>query len=452
MARYKTRQMQRKLCISISLVIGLAVNLGACTSDDTSDTGPGETTRFAVAVTNLAPIYPFFASGIFSTPDGASEPGPLLPGGSYSVQFYAPPGSRVSFATMFVPSNDLFLAPLGPGIALFDDQGQPLSGDVTDQVWIWNAGTEADEPLGLGDNQASTQTGPDVGDADPDTNVRLANDPNLPPVSALIGATLSAGPGNQFTLTLENRSDDQTLLRADNSTIAVPLAPGIFVIHTEPNPLFSEGQAAPDHGLEALAEDGDPAALGLFLAAASGISSPLAPGIWWVHGQGEGLFVSGEIDAGLGLESLAEDGDPTPLMQSLLNTNSGSFGGSYGESPIPLQPGEAFLIEIEARPGDRLSFATMFIQSNDLFLAPGAAGIELFDADGGPISADVSDQVILWDAGTELNEAPGAGPNQAPRQAAAGVGEDEGGPVRPVDDGFVYPPPAQLLGVSIEPI
>ena len=34
--------------------------------------------------------------------------------------------------------------------------------------------------------------------------------------------------------------------------------------------------------------------------------------------------------------------------------------------------------------------------------------------------------VALWDAGTEKNEVPGVGPNQAPRQAAPNTGGNDG--------------------------
>jgi len=62
----------------------------------------------------------------------------------------------------------------------------------------------------------------------------------------------------------------------------------------------------------------------------------------------------------------------------------------------------------------------MFAQSNDLFFAPEPNGIPLFDAAGRARSGDSPDSIVLWDAGTEMNEQPGAGPNQAPRQAAPG--------------------------------
>ena len=59
----------------------------------------------------------------------------------------------------------------------------------------------------------------------------------------------------------------------------------------------------------------------------------------------------------------------------------------------------------------------MYVQSNDLFLSPGDTGIALFADDGLPISGDITAQIGLWDAGTEVNEEPGVGANQAPRQA-----------------------------------
>lgn len=69
------------------------------------------------------------SSGVFNTPVGADMPGPALPGGRYSFEFSASPGQSLSFATMFVQSNDLFFAPMDTGIPLFSgDGGAPLTG------------------------------------------------------------------------------------------------------------------------------------------------------------------------------------------------------------------------------------------------------------------------------------------------------------------------------------
>jgi hypothetical protein len=42
--------------------------------------------------------------------------------------------------------------------------------------------------------------------------------------------------------------------------------------------------------------------------------------------------------------------------------------------------------------------------------------------------------VILGDAGTEVNQEPGTGPDQAPRQKAPNIGMAENGVVRSVQD------------------
>jgi hypothetical protein len=96
----------------------------------------------------------------------------------------------------------------------------------------------------------------------------------------------------------------------------------------------------------------------------------------------------------------------------------------------------------------------MFGQSNDLFYAPKEEGIALFDASGKPVAGDITSQILLWDAGTEVNEEPGLGPNQAPLQPAPNTGPAEHGVVRPISevkDGFHYPTVAEVLRVTITP-
>ena len=97
----------------------------------------------------------------------------------------------------------------------------------------------------------------------------------------------------------------------------------------------------------------------------------------------------------------------------------------------------------------------MFIQSNDLFYAPDGNGIPLFDGDGNAIDGDVTADVLLWDAGTEVNQEPGVGADQAPRQSGPNTGADEGGPVVLIADGmmgpagFTYPNAADVIKVTV---
>jgi hypothetical protein len=69
-------------------------------------------------------------------------------------------------AQMFGQSNDWFYAPSPNGIALFDDKGKPVSGDITDQLYLWDAGTEKDEEIGIGPNQGPRQKGTNTGEAE----------------------------------------------------------------------------------------------------------------------------------------------------------------------------------------------------------------------------------------------------------------------------------------------
>ena len=191
----------------------------------------------------------------------------------------------------------------------------------------------------------------------------------------------------------------------------------------------------------------------------SDLPTPFAPGVWVLHSEAGPLFTEGEADKGYGLEALAEDGNPAGLAEALngMDLHAGAFNTPAGaEGPGPLLPGGSYEFEVKATPDTPyLSFATMFVQSNDLFIGPGEAGIALFDMDGMAMMGmqDVTAELQLWDAGTEANEEPGVGAHQAPRQSAANTGLPEiEGIVRVVDDSFTYPDVSALVKVTIEEV
>jgi hypothetical protein len=185
--------------------------------------------------------------------------------------------------------------------------------------------------------------------------------------------------------------------------------------------------------------------------------APTAPLLWTVTDAGNPLFTAGRKDRGQGLEQLAEDGNPGVLADYIAANlrsvvHSGVVTIPVGDkAPGPITPGKAFEFTFPAAPGQRLTVAMMFGQSNDLFYAPGANAIALFDKAGMPLTVDVSAQLQLWDAGTEVNEEPGLGPNQAPRQAAPNTGTDEHGTVRLVKDRFTYPATRDVVRMTIRP-
>jgi len=187
------------------------------------------------------------------------------------------------------------------------------------------------------------------------------------------------------------------------------------------------------------------------------VGVPLSPGVYAVHSGMAGLFTPGEAAAD-GLEALAEDGAPGTLAEEVEGSDEVLHGGAFttpegADDPAPLLPGDSYAFEVEASgDADRaLSLATMFVQSNDLFYAPAPRGVALFE-DGEPVEGDVTDAFDLWDAGTEQNQPPGEGDDQAPRQSEAGAGTEEMASVRAiddVDDGFEYPAVEDVLRVTV---
>ena len=181
-----------------------------------------------------------------------------------------------------------------------------------------------------------------------------------------------------------------------------------------------------------------------------------APVLWVVHtGSANPIFTGGKPDAGIGLELLAETGNPGDLVKSLTG-RSGLVSVGAAATPVgattegPITPGQVYQFEIEAQPGQLLSTAWMFGQSNDLFYSNDRP-IALFDAVGKPASGDMTAQLSLWDAGTEINEEPGLGPHQGPRQKNPGDGLRESQGIAHVRDNYSYPKTADVLRFTITP-
>jgi hypothetical protein len=239
--------------------------------------------------------------------------------------------------------------------------------------------------------------------------------------------------------------------------IAVVLAAGILLhrMNTSTPPVV-EPTAAPAETTFTIRIENIAASDAITTSDGGTATFALSPLGWAVHAPSTPIFTDGASASGTPLERLAEDGNPVPLVGELASMggidSSGVVDTPVGaSSPGILTPGESFEFQVTAAPGMWLSFVTMFGQSNDLFYAPQPPGIALFDADGNPMSGDVTWLIHLWDAGTEVNQEPGLGSDQAPRQAAPNTGEDENGVIHPVNDGFTYPNTADVLRVTITP-
>jgi hypothetical protein len=92
----------------------------------------------------------------------------------------------------------------------------------------------------------------------------------------------------------------------------------------------------------------------------------------------------------------------------------------------------------------------MMGQSNDWFYAPAESGIELFKS-GQAISGDITSQLMMWNAGTEVDQEPGIGSEQGPRQKAPNTGKAENSVVKTLNDGKAYSKAANVMRVTITP-
>jgi len=418
--------------------------------------------RFTVTLENVAQTKLYTSAGLFNTPVGDSAPGPATPGKMYQFTIDAGRKQKLSFATMLAATNDLFFGPDGTGIALYDSTGAPISGDVTSQIKLWDAGTEINEEPGVGPSTVSKQAGPNMGTDEHGNVVEIANATDgvhfdYPPVASIIQVTVAHTTGTLFQITIKDVSTADTLMTSAGNR-AAPLSPGVWVVHSGVDPLFTVGMPDRGKGLEHIAEDGNPTDLAAFVTANAGITYPASPGVWVVHEAGsKPLFTSGSPDYGDGIEAIAEDGNPTNLGAKL-SMLDGERAGAIFNTPVgatapgAITPGKKYQFSFDASPGDALSFATMLAATNDVFFAPKATGITLFDASGAPISGDITDQVSFWDTGSEGNEEPGIGPNTVTNQLAPNTGAGGEGKVQllsAVNDGFTYPAVSSVLKVSI---
>ncbi len=399
------------------------------------------TTTFTLTFENIMKNQTFFQAGVTDLQQ---------PGESKSYRFIAGIGMHLSFATMLVQSNDLFYGFEENGIALYDADGSALTGNITHAVRLWDAGTEINEVLGTGANQAPRQENVNAGERE-DGVIQLVDSLNdgliYPVADSMIRLSLEYDGNNQFVLTIENISNTAMMSSA--------LAPGIFTVHQQDKYLFKVTEKA-STGLEAMVEDGDNSSLWNQILTETGFTSIIGTGVYVVHKASHPIFTDGEKDRGQGLETLAESGNPENLHDVLKRDTTFSevrlFNDPVGNNVLNLGgkliQGDKYEFSFEASIGDYLSIATMLVETNDLFFAFDDTGLELFP-NGQPVNGNVTNHVHLWDAGTEANQFPGAG-NFQPIRNGGKEGADEGGVVRIVNDDFTYPLVDELIRVTIK--
>lgn len=379
---------------------------------------------YMITVENVSKPYLFFESGVASIPVGASAAGPAHPGESFKFSFHAGPNHKLSFATMYGFSNDGFYAPDGDGISLFSDPVTPITGDITSQVMLWDDGTQMNQMPGAANPHNGAVTN------DPVQLMSAVGDGyNYGTVATNLKVTLAYDGNSMFTVTIDNLAGSTT-----------GISPVAWVVHTSANPLFQDGMGDYGKGLKYIAQMGNTGPLGQYLSMNSGYVSPVAPVLWVLHDKKDHpIFKLGTPDYGMGLETLAETGNPDPLYQSLLaeGYQTGVQATRTDGTDGPLFPGEKYMFTINAHVGQSLSIASMLGASNDEFFSNGDEGIKLSN---GVAEMDLTHFVKLYDAGTEVNEYPGA-------QTQANTVEN--GNVRLLNDGLPWPKASQVIKVTI---
>lgn len=78
---------------------------------------------------------------------------PAAPGQEMTFEIKAKVGDRLNFATMFISSNDWFISNNQKGIELFNEDGTAKTEFTVNKSYLYDAGTEEDQIVGLGNGQ-----------------------------------------------------------------------------------------------------------------------------------------------------------------------------------------------------------------------------------------------------------------------------------------------------------
>ena len=387
----------------LGLAAFLPLLLAACKKDGHS--GGAAPQMGTLTIENVLHSQPLVESGTFQ---GTGSPALILPGQSVTISFSAAKGEALSFATMYGWSNDLFFAPANPGIMAYDVDGNPIEGDVSSQVRLWDNGTRINQKPGSTVNHPGTADSKNI----TEVNGLDAQGNTYLPAAQLVKATLKYNGNSTFSLTLLNISGGTA-----NET---PLSPGVWSVSyivggqlLAPSPLYTSGQPTAN-GLTSIAEAGDNSKLLAYAQSITGIFTPLSPVLVVIYnGIDNPIYKLGENDRGQGLKYLAQRGVPDSLAAYLKNIKGVkavyNLAAANTRVLLPVingQPGGKVSQAITLNSGDQVAIATMYGFSNDWFFATAVSATALTQ------SGDISSTVQLYNDGTAVDQFPGAGVTQ----------------------------------------
>jgi len=343
------------------------------------------------------------------------------PGEFFEIDFVASPGVNMSFVSMSSISNDWLFAPTGEGISIFDENGQPILGNITDQIYLWDAGTEEENVATFGG------AGEDLRENDDDNTVRVLDQD----VSAYLDAELTDydETTRTFTLRITNLRGEF----ADPDPIRI--SPGILTLHAQEDPFFTVGEPDRGVGLQLIAERGNIEDLWAWFNEEGTTGAPLrlasswstiSPGIIYAFNTDlDPWFTQGEaMVPGSGVEELAEAGNNQVAYEFIRGLG---LPAAMSNETVNLVPGESLTFSIEVPQGQnyKLGIGTMLVRTNDWFMSFSNEGVPLWDANGNILSGtSESDEIYLFDGGTEEDE-------------LVGIGEFLGTPPGPADDNTI---------------
>jgi hypothetical protein len=425
-----------KTCTLFASVLSLA----ACKKDN--DTPPSQSET--ITIENVLDSKPLVETGTFQ---GTGTPPVILPGQSTSFTFSAAKNQRLTFATMYGWSNDLFFAPDNPGIKLYNDDGTPITGDVSAQIKLWDNGTRVNQAPGSavmhpGTMEKAPKTIKEVNGTDDYANTYLA-------ASKLMQVSMAYNGNSVFTVTITNKSGGTA-----NET---PFSPGVWTIsyvaggnQLLPEAIYSVGKPTAN-GLTNIAEMGDNSVLNTYLMGKTGIFTPLSPVLVVVYnGQQNPFFMTGENDRGEGLKDLAQKGNADVLAAALKSKQGVKavyvLKDATNTVLLPRIDGAAgskVSQMLSVVKGDRIAIATMYGFSNDWFFA--TSGNDWDATQKGDFSS-----IGLYDDGTAVNQFPGAGITQF-NLAGTPLSESKAIQAVPNPNGFTTLPAINnIIKVSIQ--
>lgn len=404
----------KKHTIKISLLASAALLLTvtSCRKDKNNPNA-----QKTITITNVTAAKDFVESGAFYGVGNAQVQLPVvLPGQSINFKFSAGKTQSLMFATMYGASKDWFFATAQPGIKLFDNNGNAITGDVSAQIKLWDNGTK--------DTSGAAESKP------------IAVVPNVNPAQ-LMNVTLAYNDvSSEFTLTITNTSGGTA-----NET---PFSPGVWAVSNvlggalvNSAPFFTPG-AMSNPEITDIAQMGNVNKLLSKTTANTGIITGFSPTVVVVYsGSVNPLFELGKADKGQGLKDLAQFGNPNTLVNSLKNAANIKSVYVAGNGPVP--PGQSVSTAIDIASGDKIAYATMFGYSNDWFFANQQ---EITSAATG----DITSQTALFESGTGVDQYPGAGNHQA---LFGGTPQSESLPVNQIGTSYPVPATNQLIKVTL---